>query len=169
MDQALQVLKSFGVDRWSFLTTTVNFVIVLAVLHRFAYKPLLALLGERRERIEKSLRDAEKIKEELARTEAARKEILDKAYAQSQRLIDEAKVSAARVEEKKIQEATAQAAEIVRKGHASAVQDREKQFMELKKQIGGLVVDTTSRVVGKMITPEDERRLQEETARAVNA
>lgn len=151
-----------------FLTTTVNFVIVLAILHRFAYKPLLQLLDERRDRIEKSLKDAEKIKEELARTEAARKETLDKAYAQAQRLIDEAKVSAGKVEEKKIQEATAQAGEIVRKAHASAVQDREKQFIELKKQIGGLVVDTTSRVVGKVITPEDERRLQEETAKAVN-
>lgn len=169
MDQAIQVLKSFGVDWPKFITTTVNFIIVLAVLHRFAYKPLLALLDERRGRIEKSLKDAEKIKEELARTEASRKEILDKAYAQSQRLIDEAKVSAGKVEEKKIQEATAQAEDIVRKAHASAVQDREKQFIELKKQIGNLVVDTTSRVVGKVITPEDERRLQEETARAVNA
>jgi len=169
MNQAAQVLSQFGVDWWKFGTTTINFIIVLAVLHRYAYKPLLALLDERRERIEKSLRDAEKIKEELARTEVSRKEILDKAYVQAQRLIDEAKVSAAKVEEKKIQEATAQAEDIVRKAHASAVQDREKQFIELKKQIGNLVVDTTSRVVGKVITPEDERRLQEETARAVNA
>ena len=169
MEQVTQILGPFGVDWWKFGTTTVNFVIVLAVLHRFAYKPLLQLLGERRDRIEKSLKDAEKIKEELARTEAARKETLDKAYTQAQRLIDEAKVSAAKVEEKKIQEATAQAGEIIRKAHASAVQDREKQFVELKKQIGSLVVDTTSRVVGNVITPEDERRLQEETAKAVNA
>lgn len=169
MDQAIQVLKSFGVDWPKFITTTVNFIIVLAVLHRFAYKPLLQLLGERRDRIEKSLKDAEKIKEELARTEAARKETLDKAYAESQRLIDQAKLSAQKVEEKKIHEATAQAEEIVRKAHAAAVQDREKQFTELKKQLGNLVVDTTSRVVGKVITPEDEKRLQEETARAVNA
>jgi len=169
MDQAYEVLRSFGVDWPKFWTTTINFSIVLIVLHFFAYRPLLKMLAERRDRIEKSLKDAEKIKEELARTEAARKETLDKAFAQAQRLIDEAKVSAQKVEEKKIHEATAQAEEIVRKAHAAAVQDREKQFIELKKQIGHLVVDTTSRVVGKVITPEDEKRLQEETARAVNA
>ena len=169
MEQVTQIIGPFGVDWWKFATTTINFVIVLFILHRFAYKPLLQMLSERRDRIEKSLKDAEKIKEELTRTETARKETLDKAYAQAQRLIDEAKVSAGKVEEKKIHEATAQAAEIVRKAHASAVQDREKQFIELKKQIGGLVVDTTSRVVGKVITPEDEKRLQEETAKAVNA
>jgi F-type H+-transporting ATPase subunit b len=169
MDQAIQVLTSFGVDWPKFITTTINFIIVLAVLHRFAYKPLLAMLDERRNRIDQSLKDAEKIKQELKQTEAARKETLEKAFAQAERMIQDAKLSAAKVEEKKIQEATAQAEEIVRKAHAASVQDREKQFLELKKQIGGLVVDTTARVVGKVLTPEDEKRLQEETARAVNA
>ena len=169
MNQITDVLQRFGVDWPKFITTTINFCIVLFVLHRFAYKPLLKLLDERRERIEKSVKEAEQIKVELAKTEAARQEVLDKAHAQSQRLIDEAKISAAKVEEKKIHEATAQAEEIIRKAHASAVQDRDKQFSELKKQVGRLVVDTTSKVVGKVLTPEDEKRLQEETAKAVNA
>ena len=169
MDQFQEVINKFGMDGPKLLATTINFCIVLFVLHRFAYKPLLQLLDERRQKIETSLKEAERIKEELAKTKTERERILEQAYDEAQRLVGEAKISAGKVGEKKIQEASAQAEEIVRKAHQAAVQDREKQFSELKRQVGALVVDTTSKVVGKVITGEDEKRLQEETARAVNA
>lgn len=169
MDQLRTTLVSFGVDWPKFFTTLVNFCVVLFLLHRFAYKPLLQVLDERRRRIEDSLKDSERIKEELAQAETRRQQILDQAEAKAEKMIEEARQGAQRVTEKKIHEASVQAEEIVRKAHAAAVLDRDKQFAELKKQIGYLVVDTTSRVVGKVITPEDEKRLQEETAKAVNA
>src|SRR5207244_7947065 len=96
------------------------FVIVALLLRRFAYKPILAVLEERRRKIEEGQLNAEKIKKELAEAEKRYQEILAKANADAQKMIDEARESAAHLSERKQQEAIA-AAEI---GRASC---REKR------------------------------------------
>ena len=66
MDRILDFFHRFGIDWWRFGTTTVNFLIVMWVLYRFAYKPILQMLEERKKRIAESLAQAEQIKQELA-------------------------------------------------------------------------------------------------------
>src|SRR5437763_1120628 len=79
--------RTFGWTRENFIAQCISFVIVAFLLHRFAYKPILKVLEERRQRIAQGLADAEKSKEELARAEAQRQEILAKANAQANKLI----------------------------------------------------------------------------------
>src|SRR5215211_3752605 len=91
--------RQFGVN-WPLLFSQIaSFVIVAFLLHKFAYKRILQVLEERRRRIEEGLANAEKIKAELARTEAARREVLDQANTQANKLIEEARAAAARVQE----------------------------------------------------------------------
>jgi len=71
--------RQFGVDWPHFLAQCISFSIVLFLLHRFAYKPILQILEERRQRIKEGLENAERIKAELAKTEAARQEALNQA------------------------------------------------------------------------------------------
>ena len=72
---AQDTAERFGLDAPHFFAQVISFLIVAALLHRFAYKPILTVLEERRQRIAESLENAEKIKAELAKTEAARKEV----------------------------------------------------------------------------------------------
>ena len=58
----------------------------------------------------------------------------------------------------------AAAEQIVAKAREAAAQEHARMFAELKRQIGRLVVQTTAAVTGKVLTPEDQRRLAEETA-----
>ena len=67
-----QTLHSLGIYWPKLLAQTINFGIVLFVLWRFAYRPVLTMLEQRRQKIAESITNAEKIKAELARTEAAR-------------------------------------------------------------------------------------------------
>ena len=157
--------ETFGFDVWIFLSQVISFVIVALVLRQFAYKPILAILEERRQRIAEGLLNAEKIKQQLAEAEQRYADILAKANAQAQKMIDEARESAEHVAERKQQEAIVAAEQIVAKARDASAIEHERTMTELKRELGRLVVDTTAKVTGKVLTSEDQRRLQEEASR----
>jgi len=167
LDQARETADTFGFDWKIFFSQVISFVIVALVLRRFAYKPILAVLEERRQRIAEGLLNAEKIKQQLAEAEQRHAEILAKANAQAQKMIDEARESAAHVGERKQQEAIAAAEQIVAKAREASAIEHERTMTELKRELGRLVVDTTAKVTGKVLTSEDQRRLQEEASRQI--
>jgi F-type H+-transporting ATPase subunit b len=166
-DMARETGETFGFDVWIFLSQVISFVIVALVLRQFAYKPILAVLEERRQRIAEGLLNAEKIKQQLAEAEQRHAEILAKANAQAQKMIDEARASAAHVAERKQQEAVAAAEQIMAKAREASAIEHERTMTELKRELGRLVVNTTAKVTGKVLTPEDQKRLQEEAARQI--
>jgi len=157
--------ETFGWNWQLFLSQVASFCIVAFLLRRFAYKPILAVLEERRRRIEEGQLNAEKIKKQLAEAEARYAEILTKANAEAQKMIDQARESSAHLAERKQQEAIAAAEQIIAKAREATAIEHERTMESLKRELGRLVVDTTAKVTGKVLTPEDQRRLQEETAR----
>lgn len=164
-----QTAETFGVDWTHFFSQVISFVIVAVLLQRFAYKPILQVLEERRQRIADGLANAEKIKLELARAEAQRQEILSQANVQANQLIEEARAAANRVREQETQKAIAAAEQIIAKAREAASQDHARMLAELKREVGHLVVETTARVTGKVLTPDDQQRLTQETVRQLAA
>ncbi len=167
--QIEQIARTFGVDKAHLISQIISFIIVCVLLYFFAYKRVLAMLEERRQRIAEGLANAEKIKAELARTEAQRLEVLAQANTQATSLIEEARAAAARVQEQETQKAIAAAEQIITKAREAAAADHARMLAELKREVGRLVVQTTATVTGKLLTPEDHRRLAEETAKQVSA
>ena len=164
-DMVKETAETFGWNLWLFLSQVISFVVVAVLLRRFAYKPILNILHERRERIAEGLRNADKIKQQLAEAEQRHAEILAKANAEAQKMIDEARESAGHVAARREQEAIVAAEQIMAKAREASVLEHERTMAELKREVGRLVVDTTSKVTGKVLTSDDQRRLQEETAR----
>src|SRR5690242_4032137 len=167
--QIQQIARTFGVDWPHLFSQIVSFSIVCALLYFFAYKRVLTMLEERRQRIADGLANAEKIKAELARAETQRLEILSQANNQATKLIEEARAAAAKVQEQETQKAIAAAEQIIAKAREAAAADHARMLTELKREVGRLVVQTTATVTGKVLTSEDQRRLAEETARQVSA
>ena len=167
--QVQQIAKTFGVDWPHLVAQIVSFCIVCLVLYRYAYRPVLRMLEERRQQIAQGLANTEKIKAELARTEAQRQEVLAQANAQANKLIEEARLAAVRVQEQETQKAIAAAEQIIVKAREAAVQDQARRLAELKGEVGRLVVQTTAAVTGKILTAEDQRRLAEETSKRLAA
>lgn len=169
MDQIKDIAQTFGVDWRHLFAQIVSFSIVCVFLYFFAYKRVLAMLEERRQRIAEGLANAEKIKAELARAESQRLEVLSQANTQATKLIEEARAAAARVQERETQKAIAAAEQIIAKAREAAAADHARMLAELKREVGRLVVQTTATVTGKVLTSEDQRRLAEEAARQLNA
>jgi F-type H+-transporting ATPase subunit b len=159
------VASTFGVNWPHLIAQIVSFGIVCGVLYLLAYKPILQMLEARRQQIASGLANAEKIKKELARIEAERLEVLARADAEGKQLIEEARAAAARVEAEETRKAVAAAEQILLRAREAADRDRARMLAELKHEVGRLVVQTTATVTGKILTPEDHRRLAEETAR----
>ena len=164
-----EISRTFGFNVHHFIAQVISFCIVAFLLQRFAYKKILAILEERRERIAEGLANAEKSKVELARAEAQRQEILAQANAQANKLIEEARAAADRVREQETQKAIAEAEQIIAKAHEAAAADRARMLTELRREVGRLVVKTTANVTGKVLTPQDQQRLAEETTRQLAA
>src|SRR5712692_4853829 len=165
LESARQTADTFGWNWQLFLSQVVSFCIVAFLLRRFAYKPILGVLEERRRRIEEGLINADKIKKELAEAEKRYAEILAKANADAQKMIDEGRESSAHLAERKQQEAVAAAEQIIAKAREASAIEHERTMEALKRELGRLVVDTTAKVTGKVLTADDQRRLQEEAAR----
>ncbi len=163
------ITRTFGVDWPHLLAQIVSFSIMCAVLYRWAYTPVLKMLEERRKVIALGQKNAEQIKAELARTEAQRQEVIQKANVEASKIIQEAHAAAVRVQERETQKAIATAEQITVSSREAAAQDYERMLRELKREVGRLVLRTTASVAGKVLTAEDQRRLAEETTKELHA
>ena len=163
------IAETFGVNWQLFISQLIAFIVVALVLKKFAYKPVLDMLDQRRERIAQAEANAEKIQAELAETQAERDKVLAEANQKAQEMIDDAKEAAKQVGEAEGQKAVKQAEEIIRKAREATEADRDQMMSELKAEIGRLVVETTSKVSGKVLTDEDQQRLIDETNKELAA
>jgi F-type H+-transporting ATPase subunit b len=162
-------MSGLGIQWKILLAQTISFSVVFFVLWRFAYRPVFNMLEVRRQKIAEGLANAEKIKMELARTEVERKRVLAQAGDQADKLIEEARAAAARVRDQETQKAIAAAGRIIAKAREATAQDHAQMLVELKREVGRLVVQTTATVTGKILTPDDQRRLAEETEKQLTA
>ena len=162
-----QTLQSLGIYWPKLIAQMVNFGIVLFILWKFAYRPVLKVLEERRQRVSEAMINAQKAREELTRTEAQRQQVLAETNAQANKIIEEAREAAAKVREQETQKAIREAEQIVSKAREAAALERARMIADAKRELGRLVVATTSKVTGKVLTAEDQRRLNEETTRAL--
>lgn len=167
--QIQQIANTFGVDWPHLISQIISFGIVCFLLQRFAYKPVLKMLEERRQLIELGKANAEKIAQELARMEVQRLEVLKKANLAAGELISEARISAIRVRQIESQKAVVAAEQIMTKAREAADQERARMLAEFKGQMGQLIVQTTASVTGKILTREDHRRLTEDTVTRIAA
>jgi F-type H+-transporting ATPase subunit b len=167
--QIQQIASRFGVD-WPHLTAQiVSFAIVCALLYWLAYEPVLRMLDARRQQIAQGLANTEKINAALAGIEAQRQGVITEAQAQSARIVDEAREAARRLREQETERARVAAEQIVAKAQEAAAQEHARMLAAARREVGRLVVETTAAVVGKVLTAEDQRRLNEETSRRLAA
>ena len=163
-----EIARTFGVDWIHLGAQMISFSLVCILLHRYAYKPVLGALQERRDRIAEGLANAEKIKGELAATKASRQQLMQEASAQATGLIKEAHAAAARVREEETQRALTAAQQIMDKARDEAARDHDRMLGELKREVGRLVVEVAAAVTGKVLTDDDQRNLATQAADAVD-
>ncbi len=111
----MEILKQFGINPILLAAQVVNFLILLFILQRFLYKPLLKVLAERKKKIAESLKNAEEIEKRLLETEEEKEKILAKASTEAQKLLDDARKELEILRDEMKQSAQQQAEQIIKK------------------------------------------------------
>ena len=147
-----ELLHKLGIDWRLIIAQMVNFFILLGLLYKFLYKPLIKMLEDRRVRVEKSIEQAKQIEENMARTTRERQEEIAKARVESGRIVEEAKLAATAHRNKLIVEAQAEAEKIVKQAQTALITEKTAMLTEAKAELADLVVATTEKVLRGAMT-----------------
>ena len=164
-----QIGSSFGVTWPKFIAQLVLFLIAYFVLSRYAFGPIMKILEERRKRIEEGQLNAEKIKKQLAEAELRYQEVLRKANDDAQLLLEESRKNNEAFSQREMEKAVKESAAIVERARHEIASERNRMVDEVKREMVSLVVKTTAKVAGKVLSPEDQKRLSEEAAKDLAA
>lgn len=145
----MELLNALGIDWKLLIAQIVNFLVVMAVLYKFVYRPLMNFLNQRQNRISSSLENAKKMEEDIKNLEIKKEEIIIEAKRQSQAIIDKAEKEAADKGKEimaKVKQEAAQAIEAARQSFAA---EQQAQMQSLRQQAAKLVTDALAKIVGK--------------------
>lgn len=161
--QVQQLARTFGVDWPHLISQIISFAIVCFLLQRFAYKPILQMLEQRRRSIAEGIAEREAIKSELVGVGHQRQEIILQANTEAEKLIREAHQAAEYVRERETQKAIADAEQLIVKSNEAASREHDRMLRELKQELAFLVLEATEIATRRVLTPEDQMRIAEET------
>jgi F-type H+-transporting ATPase subunit b len=164
-----ELFGKFGVNWPFFIAQVICFILVMIVLRKYAFGPVQEMLEQRRARIAEGEDKLKLIEKQLAESAATTAAAIAKANDEAIRMVAEAKQGAAAFSEQKAQDAIAQAQQSLVKAEAAAKADRDRLTVELKREFGRLVVATTAQVADKVLTADDQRRLNEAALTKVEA
>ena len=161
------ILSNFGVQWVLLIAQAVNFLILLYLLQRFLYKPILKVLEERRAKVAKSLADADEIEKRKAQTEEDRERELAKALKEATQIIEDAKKSATKIIDDAHQKAHKDIESMIQKGRQDIQTEREKMRTEIRQEISRLVVAGLKTVTGKVLTKKDQENILKQSIKEI--
>jgi F-type H+-transporting ATPase subunit b len=150
-------------DPGLFVWTIVTFLLLLTVLSKFAWKPLLKMLKEREEFIRSSLEDAEKAQRELAKLNAKGEEIINKARAEAQTILSEGKAASAKLKDEILNDAKEKAKSIAADATKQIQVEKEKAIAEIKSEVVNLSLSVAEKLIKKNLSAEDNKALIDES------
>lgn len=157
----MEALANLGIDWKLLLAQVVNFVVVLLVLKRFAYQPMLKLLDERTAKIEKGLVDAESASRKLSEMEMKEKAVLADARTEAKRILAETDEAAAKRDAAKMTETEARVKKLLEESENKIAEDRKKMLEEAKRELADTVLMAVEKVLSEKMDSAKEKELIE--------
>ena len=156
-------------DPGLFIWTIVTFLVLLTLLAKFAWKPLLKALESRQEAIRKSLDDAEQAKKELVRLQSESVQILRQARVEAESIVSRSRSDGDRLREEMKQKARAEADSIVRSAQRQIQLETVRAVQQIRGEAVDLSVTIASKILQRNIRKEDNERLIEDALKQVEA
>jgi F-type H+-transporting ATPase subunit b len=149
--------------------TIITFLVLLFLLAKFAWRPLLRYLDARREMIRKSLEDAQQAKRELEELNQKSAQILKNAYAESESILSKSRVEAEKFREEMKQKARTDAEAIVREARGQIETETARVLRQIRGEIADMSVAIASKLIHRSFSKEDNSALIEETLKELEA
>jgi F-type H+-transporting ATPase subunit b len=156
-------------DPGLFIWTIVTFLVLLGLLAKFAWRPLLQALDSRQESIRKSLDDARQAKQELERLQQESVQIIRQARVEADAIITRSRGDADRLREEMKQKARVEADAIVKNAERQIQLETTRALQQIRTEAVDLSVMIASKIIQRNLSKEDNERLIDEALRQVQA
>jgi F-type H+-transporting ATPase subunit b len=154
-------------DPGLFIWTIVTFLVLAAVLAKFAWRPLLEALENRQAAIRKALDDAQQAKQELERLHEQSAQILREARVEAESIISRSRGDAERLREEIKQKARGEADTIVKGAERQIQLETGRALQQIRREAADLSVMIASKIIQRNISKEDNQRLIDEALKQI--
>lgn len=162
----MQFFQAFGVDWKSLIAQFVNFAILMFILYKLAYKPLLKFMKDRTEAIARGVEDAKRAKELMTNTKAEEEKILVAARKEAASIIESARVAAGEQAAAIVAQAKNEVVRVVAEGKEALATERANMLTQVKKDVITMVVASTEKILQGVVTEEvDQAWLKQKLAK----
>lgn len=158
-----ELVKTFQIDWKLVVAQLVNFGIVLFVLYKFAYGPILKTLNDRTAKIDKGLKDAEEANRKVIEMGDREKEVLVEARKEAQAILAKSEEQAKKNKDEIMAEAKAQAEKAVAEAQKKIEEEKNKMMAQVKGEIAGLVMAATEKLIGEKMDSKKDAELIEQS------
>ncbi|MBI2552631.1 F0F1 ATP synthase subunit B [Candidatus Uhrbacteria bacterium] len=163
----MELLSNLGIDWRLLIAQLINFTILLALLYKFLYKPVLKLLHERSARIEEGLKNADAVEKKLRETGEMYESKLRGARAEAQKILEATQKEAEKIRAELAAKAQKEAEKIIASGRARFAAERDQIMEEAEDELADIVAHATEHVLGGVMTPEIDKQLIESAVKKV--
>lgn len=163
-----ELIYKLGIEPKLLLAQIINFGILLLLLYKFLYKPVLNVLQKREEYIKRSLEEAKSIETKSKEFDNWKADEMKKVKEEANTILEKSIMDSEKIKSEAIEKARAATEELVTKAKKVINDEKEQMLVEARKEIGELVVMATSKVVGRVISKEDEKELIRETIKGIS-
>lgn len=157
----MEALANLGVDWKLFLAQAVNFLILLFILRRYAYRPMLEFLEKRSERIEKGLQDAEAATKKLSEMEEKEKKVLMVARSEAKTLIEAAETAAKKRDAEHLLVTEDKAKRFLEEARTKIEEEKKKVLLEAKQEIVEVVALSVEKILKEKVDKEKGKEIIE--------
>lgn len=157
----MEALANLGIDWRLFVAQGVNFLILLFVLRRYAYRPMLEFLEKRSQRIEQGLKDAEAAQVKLAEMETSEKKILASARDEARVIINTAEASAKQRDALRLMETEAKVKHSLDEAMVKIEEEKKKMLLEVRQEISAVALLAVEKILKEKVDAEKDAQLIE--------
>ena len=161
----MKVLEFISIDAWTIIFQICNLLILVALVRKFLWKRVMAVLDARQKEIDGLYDAAGKDREDAAQMKEEYTARMSNAREEADRLVRNAVDTAHNRGDAIVQEAKAEAAHMKQKAEGEIEQEKRKAYSELMGEISGMAADIAGRMVEREINEDDHRELVEEFIR----
>lgn len=155
----MELIKNLGINVPLLIAQIVNFFLLLFILQKFVYKPVLKLLDDRKQTVKKSMDDAKKIDEQVKEIAKMRVEKLHSTEKECGVILEKAKEEAEKTKQELLAYANMEVEKLITRGKEKLKEEKVKIVEELKQQMAEIVVAASAKVLERHVTKDDEGKL----------
>lgn len=164
----MELIENLGINVPLLIAQIVNFFLLLFILKKFVYKPVLNVLDQRAQRVKKSMDDAKKIEEQVKENEKMRIEKLHSTEKECGVILEKAKEEAEKTKQELLAYANMEVEKLITRGKEKLKEEKMKIIDELKQQMASVIVSASTKILERSVGKEDEKKLLDAINREIS-